>query len=127
MKKKEVIYFYLANPKTFKYTIWIDLLFKQKESFFINKNDKSVWTECDDYYYYGENTKALVRKYDYSFDFLFDLFLKSNVKHNVFGALNYMIKNYKKDFFKINILLKNNLEQTENIKIYFKYFNRTDF
>ena len=119
---KEKVYFYFADPKSFSYTIWVRLLFSKHENRYINRRDKSVWREQNNYFYFGDSTKVLMRERDYSFEFMFALFLNSENNSNIFGSVNYMLNKYHSDFIREINAQAYKPEHSENINIYLKYF-----
>lgn len=117
MNKK---YFYFADPHSFQYSFYVKLLFKRNNNVLIRRNDNSKWIEVKDYVYYGEPVKCIVPAQTLEYDVVLEL-LKSNIKDNVFGAINYMLYNYRERFLS-NI----NSDKMDNIdSCILKYFGST--
>lgn len=94
---KDNKYFYFANPHSFKYPFYVNLIFKKKDGLIIHRSDHSKWIEAKNYIYYGEPVNCIIPAQTLEYDFVFGL-LNSENDDNVFGAINYMLCNYREKF-----------------------------
>ena len=94
---KEKTYFYFADAHTLEYPYYVRLLFKKRNGLLIRRNDRSEWQEAEDYTYYGESVNCIIPAQILEYDFVYDL-LDSEKTDNVFGAVNYMLQNYRERF-----------------------------
>ncbi len=113
-------YFYFASPHSFRYPFIVYLIFKKKNGSIIHRGDYSKWIEVKNYTYYGEPVNCIIPAKILEYDFVFSLLFSEN-KDNVFGAINYMLCNYRKKF-----LLQINSGKCHCIatNIMFQYFRK---
>lgn len=116
---KEKTFFYFADPKSFKYPLYIKLLFTRKENYYLRIKDHSKWKEVNDYNYYGEPVNCIIPLQQLDFDFVYQIFIRSQKRSNVFGAINYLMVNYRNEFIS---QIKSLSVQNENVEILFRYF-----
>lgn len=90
-------YFYFSSPRSFQYPYYIKLLFKKNNGLLIRRTDRSEWKEVKNYTYHGEPVNCIIPAQILEYDFVYDL-LDSEKTDNVFGAINYMLHNYRERF-----------------------------
>lgn len=94
---KEKRYFYFASPHSFKYPFYVNLIFTKRNNHILQRNNHSNWLEVRNYTYYGEPVNCIIPAQSMEYDFVFNL-LNSEDKDNVFGAINYLLCNYRERF-----------------------------
>ena len=88
-------YFYFQDPHSFAYPLVAKLIiFKDRIS---SLRVQSKWMEVNDYIYYGEPVTCLIPAKHMEYDFVFSL-LSSDNSDNIFGAVNYMLRNWYRRF-----------------------------
>ncbi|MBE6904626.1 MAG: hypothetical protein E7480_08500 [Ruminococcaceae bacterium] len=97
--KERKRYFYFASPHSFTYPIFVDLMFARKNDVIIHRIDRSKWIEVNNYTYYGEPVNCIIPAQPMEYDFVFSL-LNSKYSDNIFGAVNYLLCNYRERFIK---------------------------
>ncbi len=117
MKKR---YFYFASSHSFSYPLYVKFKFKKKDGLFICRKDHSLWVEAKNYRYYGEPVNCIIPAQKLEYDFVLNL-LTSEIKDNIFGAINYLLCNHRERFL-LQVKTKGYLLDTETIL--FQYFKK---
>jgi len=94
---KEKKFFYFADSHSFEYSFCVYWAFVRKNGIIKHRRDSSEWIEVDNYRYYGEPVKCIIPKKNMEYSFVFGL-LKSKHADNIFGAINYLLCNYRERF-----------------------------
>lgn len=95
MKRKR--HFYFANPHSFKYSFVVYIIFTKKQNYLMSRIDHSKWIEVSNYTYYGEPVNCIIPAQDMDYEYVVNM-LDSEDIDNVFGAINYLLINYRDKF-----------------------------
>lgn len=119
---REKRYFYFADSHSFEYPYCVKFVFKHKDGQIIHRKERKKWKEVRDYSYYGEPVKCIIPEDLMDYEFVFEM-LNSKHSDNIFGAINYLLYNYKDKFLRdVN---SNKIEKI-NTEILYRYFGEIE-
>lgn len=120
MMKKTKKYFYFASPHSFKYPFFVHLKFVKRNDCIIQRSDHSKWMEVKNYTYYGEPVTCIIPAQNMEYGFVFSL-LNSEDSDNIFGAINYLLCNYRERFI---MHIEADILPSIATNIIFRYFKK---
>jgi len=115
---KEKKYFHFADFHTFKYDLYVDIMFKRRGDHRIYRKDRSLWIEVEDWDFCGELVNCIIPVEPLEYDLLVGL-LSSKYCENVFGAINYLLRHYPDEFLRLLKSGKFPEAATETMLVYF--------
>ena len=118
MKRKK--YFYFSSSHSFEYPFIVYWTFVRKEDVIWHRKDRSKWIEERDFIYYGEPVTCIIPAQTMEYSFVFNMLNSEDEdSDNIFGAINYLLRNNRDRFLADTIVCKCS-QKAKNIM--FQYF-----